>query len=442
MHIFISGILGSGLSSLAHFAIDCGIEVSGSDSAIQSKNPNFIALQKRGVNIFPQSNDIDYIIDVDWYIHSPAVPSTHPEIITCQQIGVKVTHQNEFLNHILLKKHLKMIAIAGTHGKTTTTGMLVWLFQQLKIPVSYIVGTNISFGESGKYEEGSEYFIYEADEYNKKFLELKPFHTITTNIDFDHADTYKSAEEYFECFAEFVPRGVTNVIFAEDLLKIGLKGAEGSYGEYRLSRSLTPFMQEIDSIQLAGRHNRENAYLCIYLMKIILQEFAHGQHVELELLFEAVSTFPGTRRRFESLTKGLFSDYAHHPTEISATIQLAKEYIYNSENPESKLIVVYQPHQNIRQYQSETQVGYRNCFADCDLVYWLPTYLTREDPSLEVLSPEYLSGLVRKPTVAVDELGDYLLRRIKKHLDQGDVVLLMGAGSIDEFVREKVGESF
>ncbi len=437
MHIFISGILGAGLSSLAHFALDCGIQVTGSDSSIESDNLNFQSLQNRGVHILPQSDEVDYIFDIDWYIHSPAIMDSHPEILFCQHNNIKVTKQNEFLNHILLKKNLKMIAIAGTHGKTTTTGMLIWIFKQLNISVSYIVGTNLSFGESGKYTDGSEYFIYEADEYNKKFLELKPYYTITTNVDFDHPDSYNSAEEYYECFAEFIPKGVVNVVYAEDLLKIGLRNTEGSYGEFRLSRSLPPFVEEIEAVNLPGRHNRENAYLCICLCKSILQDVLSKKKSTIAELFDIVSLFPGTARRFEKLRNNLYTDYAHHPTEVKATIQMARERIRQSDNPQSKLVVVYQPHQNIRQHQNDIQLGYRNCFADADLVYWLPTYLTREDSQLEVLSPDFLASLARRPTVAVDELGDNLVRRIQKHLDQNDMVVLMGAGSIDKFVRDK-----
>jgi UDP-N-acetylmuramate--alanine ligase len=192
MHIYFSGLGGSGLTPLANLALDCGYKVSGSD---REMSQNLIELQKRGVqfSLEQSTSEIQAIHDqdpIDWIIHTSALPDLHPHLLFASNNRIRITKRHDLINSILEAKNLKLIAISGTHGKTTTTGMLIWIFKQLEIPVSYLVGSSISYGNSGEYNSGSEYFVYECDEFDRNFLNFKPFLSIIPSLDYDHPDTY------------------------------------------------------------------------------------------------------------------------------------------------------------------------------------------------------------------------------------------------------------
>jgi UDP-N-acetylmuramate--alanine ligase len=145
---------------------------------------------------------------------------------------------------------------------------------------------------------------------------------------------------------------------------------------------------------------------------------------------QAINGFPGTGRRMEKLADNLYSDYGHHPTEIAATIQQAREL-------NEQIVVVYQPHQNIRQHEIKDQ--YTDCFENAETVYWLPTYLTRERDDLPTLSPqELVQNVTNRDAVHIVDLDDNLWLAIRTALDAGKLVLCMGAGTIDEWIRYKV----
>ncbi|MBI3494461.1 hypothetical protein HY004_00560, partial [Candidatus Saccharibacteria bacterium] len=294
------------------------------------------------------------------------------------------------------EKDLKLIAISGTHGKTTTTAMTVWLFHQLGLPVSYSIGTSISFGPSGAFDKSSEYFVYECDEFDRNFLNFHPFISLIASQSYDHSDTYPTQADYDEAFEQFKSQSQTVVSWEEI---------------------------STDGISLAGEHNRSNGALAIAAMQKITDE-------SREKLVELLNKFPGTSRRFEKLADNLYSDYAHHPEEIEATLQLAHEL-------SSNVVVVYQPHQNIRQHQ----LSYDNCFDGAERIYWLPTYLSREDPNLNILSPQQLAKDLPGEKVVFSNLNVELKSAIQAELDEGKLVVLMGAGSIDGWARDQFTSS-
>ena len=147
------------------------------------------------------------------------------------------------------------------------------------------------------------------------------------------------------------------------------------------------------------------------------------------MLLQKVSTFPGTNRRFEKLAENIYTDYAHHPAEIGATIQLAKEV-----NP--KVVVVYQPHQNIRQHELLKESAYADCFKEATQVYWLPTYLSREDKDLRILTPEAVSKDAAGP-ITIADMNDELWQKIQAHQTAGELVVAMSAGDLDTWLRKK-----
>ena len=195
MHVYCSGIGGVGIGPLAMLALDAGYEVSGSDA----QNSEMVELlQKRGATISLTQTGAEIAAahqqkPIDWFIYSSALKEDHPELLFAGKNGIRTSKRDDFLNELISVHELQLIAVAGTHGKTTTTGMLVWALQQLKVPVSYSIGTSLSFGPPAQYTPGSEFFIYECDEFDRNFLHFHPQLSLIPSVDYDHADTYPTA---------------------------------------------------------------------------------------------------------------------------------------------------------------------------------------------------------------------------------------------------------
>jgi UDP-N-acetylmuramate--alanine ligase len=197
-----------GIGPLAEIAHDAGYTVQGSDATegILTRE-----LRGRGIAI-AIGQDGEFLLachnqtPIDWFVHTSALPDNHPELVLARQLGIKTAKRDELLAQIIQEKNLKLIAIAGTHGKTTTTGMMVWVMQQLGMPVSYSVGSTLSFGSSGKYVPDSQYFVYECDEFDRNFLHFTPHLSLITSIDYDHPDTYPTETSYLAAFHEFITK--------------------------------------------------------------------------------------------------------------------------------------------------------------------------------------------------------------------------------------------
>ena len=180
-------------------------------------------------------------------------------------------------------------------------------------------------------------------------------------------------------------------------------------------------LDDINSLILPGRHNRENAYLVLTELK--------NSGVGLAEAKAAIESFPGSGRRFEKLADNLYSDYGHHPTEIKATLQMAREL-------SDHVVLVYQPHQNIRQHEIKENYT-AEVFNQAEKIYWLPTYLTRENPDLPILSPQELAKNLPNPEqISYADLDDELWHNIEDARANGKLVLCMGAGTIDEWLRQ------
>lgn len=393
--VYFSGIGGVGLGPLAEIARASGYEVYGSDSNV---SPTFKKLEKEGFRVsLDQSGTFMAHIDaeqpLDWFVHTAALPPNHPEILFAKSRGMRVTKRDELLKKIITDSNQELIAVAGTHGKTTTTAMVVWLFKQLGIPVSYLVGAPMSWAPSGAFERTSKYFVYECDEFDRNFLQFHPYLSLITSIGYDHPDTYPDQKSYGEAFDKFKVQSRRVISWDE------VKSA---------------------SISLPGEHNRRNGALAAKGVSQLT-----GQPVEkMEAMLH---NFPGTSRRFEKLATNLYSDYAHHPEEIAATLELAGEL-------SKQVVAVYQPHQNIRQHS----MNYSGCFMNAEKIYWLPTYLSREDPNLEILTPQQLAPRLDSEKIIFAELDGGLAAHIAQDRAAGKLVVMMGAGSIDAWARQNL----
>ena len=415
MNIYFSGIGGVGLGPLAEIARDAGHTVHGSDA---HESLTTAELQSRGITV---SNDQsgDYLAychvqqPIDWLVYTAALPDNHPELVKARQLGIYTAKRDELINYIIKEKNLKLIAVAGTHGKTTTTAMLVWTFRQLGIPVSFSVGSNMSFAPSGYLDPDAQYFVYECDEFDRNFLHFAPHLSLITSVDYDHPDTYPTQADYADAFTTFLGQSKQVIMWDRDTVINIVPPHE----TWRLHEP------DIIDFKIPGAHNRANATLiakaCEYL-KI-------GDESRIRT---AIESFPGTARRFEKLADNLYSDYGHHPVEIAATLQLAREL-------SDHIVLVYQPHQNTRQHQVRS--GYTSCMELAEEIFWLPTYQSREDLNLPILKPEELTArLTNRNVVTYADMNDMLWDHMTWARTNGKLVLCMGAGSIDAWIRSQL----
>jgi len=229
MHVYFSGIGGTGISALAVIAKEAGYDVSGSDA----RDSQYLKwLRKKGISdihvglTHEQIASVHQKHPIDWFIYGSAQPldfPDNPEFAFCDEMGIKKSKRDELLNKIITDKKLKLIAIAGTHGKTTTTAMAIWLFKQLSIPVSYSVGAKLSFGETGEFNPSSQYFVYEADEFDRNFLSFHPTFSLIAGIDWDHPDIFPTRDSYYDAFRQFLGQSAHSITWQSDATKLGVR---------------------------------------------------------------------------------------------------------------------------------------------------------------------------------------------------------------------------
>lgn len=431
MHIYFSGIGGAAIGPLALIAKQADYTVSGSDKQAsqyihylkeQGITDIHIGQSREQITAVHQSNPID------WFVYTSALPLENPnapELLFCQEQHIKTSKRDEFLNLILRDKNLKLIAIAGTHGKTTTTAMVVWLFKQLGIPISYSVGAKIPFGDMGQYQKDSTYFVYEADEFDRNFLAFEPHLSLITGVTWDHHEIFPTREDYQQAFKEFIEQSSTTIMWQEDADYLDVSPVTGR-------QVLDPSVvhENAYEIKLAGLYNRLDAWLAVQAVSFVLDE------PDLHKLAELMSSFPGLQRRMEQIAPNLYSDYAHTPEKIRGAMSVALEM---AEAKGRRVVVVYEPLTNRRQHYMLNDYG--DCFNGASKVYWTPSYLAREDPKQRIIPPEELISHLADPSIATPAKRDLELRAvIQQHLNAGDMVVCMAGGggdSLDEWIRQE-----
>jgi UDP-N-acetylmuramate--alanine ligase len=428
MHIFFSGIGGTGIGPLALIAKQAGFEVSGSDK----QDSQYITyLRKQGIHDIVISQSYDEIAAVharapiDWFVYTSALAIENPdapELRFCREHGIQTSRRDELINLMLDKEHFKLVAIAGTHGKSTTTAMTIWLFKQLDLPVSYSVGAKIPFGDMGQYQPGSEYFIYEADEFDRNFLAFEPFISIVSGVSWDHHEIYPTREDYQQAFREFISQSKHTVLWREDSDYLELQPA----ANLSIQKSDDP---AIERIRQPGHYNRLDAWLAV-------QSVHRLTKISIDTLVAAIDSFPGLQRRMEQIIPNLYTDYAHTPEKVRGAMSVALEL---AAAKKQSVVVIYEPLTNRRQHYMLND--YKDCFTGATQVYWLPSYLAREDPKMRVVPPEELIARLSDPSIAVPADRDSDLKRtIAAHLAKGDLVVAMAGGggnSLDEWLRKE-----
>jgi UDP-N-acetylmuramate--alanine ligase len=427
MHIYFSGIGGHAIGPLAMIAKQAGYDVSGSDKQQSLETDN---LQQSGITVHigqsaEQIAAVHAAQPIDWLVYSSALSRenpNHPELLFAQQHDIKHSKRDELLTKIIEEHNLKLLAIAGTHGKTTTTAMTIWLFKELGIPASYSVGSRISFGPMGEYTPDSEYFIYECDEFDRNFLAFHPYVSAITGIAWDHHEIFPTRENYNDAFRDFISQSQHTLAWRQDLTTLNLDTNSHI-------RVVDPLPGALNAIELFGSFTRQDAWLAILMV-------AFCTKTDVETLIKIINRFPGLTQRMERLADNLYSNYAHTPEKILGGMSTALEMAAEGKQ---KLVVIYEPLTNRRQHYIKED--YKDCFAGAAKLYWVPSYLAREDPDLPVLAPADLIPYLSDPTIAEPAaLDDELAARIREHMQHGDLVVAMGAaggGSLDEWLRQR-----
>ena len=388
-NIHIIGIGGIGMSAIAEILLDLGYPVSGSD---QSENQNTIKLASRGAKIY-KGHLASNVGEAQVVVHSSAIPETNPEIQICHEKNIPLLRRSEILSDIMRLK--SGIAVAGTHGKTTTTSIVSTIFAECDQDPTFLIG-GIVKNLSGHARVGKEpWFIAEADESDGTFLELTPILSTITNIDFDHLDYYGSKDNLIEAFEKFANRvpfygqislNVNDVISKEisgkvkSLLsgtvfeKMKLKKLIMSAQDISVNDNGSEFKlffnnELVGNVQtsLIGDHNVENILAAISI--------AHGSGLAFDRIIPSISKFTGVGRRMQTLYKNdyltIVDDYGHHPTEVKATLKAARNVA-----DERKLVAVFQPHRYSR--TKDCWEDFLHCFNDVDHLYMLPVYSAGE----------------------------------------------------------------
>ena len=450
-HVHFIGIGGSGLSAIARLLLESGYTVSGSDRLMTSFADE---VRKAGATVYIGHHPRN-LKGADWIVRSSAITDDNPEVRAARQKDIPVYKRADFLGQLMSEK--TGIAIAGTHGKTTTTAMIAWILTELGRDPSFIVGGVVNnLGVNAHAGKGNA-FVIEADEYDNMFLGLKPQIEVVTSIEHDHPDffpTFAAVFESFEKFVDLLPEDGTLIACIEDtgaveLISQARKAGRnivgyGVQGESTINSPLWLMGRELQpnqrggfdfvvssnlsdtgldsvevSLQIPGKHNVRNALAALAVIDVL--------GLAREKAARALSAFAGTGRRFQLRGEvngiSVFDDYAHHPTEITATLAGAR-----ARYPERRLWAVWQPHTYSR--TKTLFLEFARAFQDADEVIVTEVYAARE-PKEDFTSAEIVSTmphLSARYIATLPEVTTYLLT----HLKPGDVVLVLSAGDADQ----------
>ncbi|QUW22741.1 UDP-N-acetylmuramate--L-alanine ligase [Sporosarcina sp. Marseille-Q4063] len=417
------GIKGSGMSSLAQILHDSSHQVQGSD--VETYFFTEDALHERNISIYPfDENNIKEGMTV---IAGNAFPDSHPEIEKALELGLEVVRYHDFLGSYMQK--FISIAVTGSHGKTSTTGLLAHVISG-HAPSSYLIGDG-----TGKGLEDAEYFTFEACEYKRHFLAYNPDYAIMTNIDFDHPDYFKDLDDVLDAFGDMALRVKKAIIACGDdnhlqeiqanvpvvyygfdesndfAAKNIVKNSEGcTFDVYVRSELYYTF-----TIPLPGDHAILNALGVIAL--------CHYEGIPASVIQERLSTFHGVKRRFtvmESKGSVIIDDYAHHPTEIKATLQSAKQ-----KYPNKEIVAIFQPHTFTR--TAALLDEFAHSLETADHIYLCDIFSSAREKSGVISINELLEKLPGAKHLELENIDE-----LEQHGNA--VYLFMGAGDVQKYL--------
>ena len=437
--IHFIGIGGISMSGLAAVLLNSGFKVSGSDF---KNSPIVEKLKASGAEIYI-GHKRENIKNVDLVVYTAAIPSDNPELLEAEEKNISLMDRAEFLGEIM-KGHKYNVAVSGTHGKTTCTSMLSHVTLAGNLDPTILVGGELDIIDGNFRIGNSEYFLTEACEYKRSFLKFFPYVGVILNIDADHLDCYKDIDEIADTFLKFsklIPKDGYLVGYADDFrvkeilskvdcntLSYGFdetadvtakniifnKDGCATFDVYKDNKNLFTL-----TLNIPGKHSILNALASICVSLIF--------NISSDNIIEGLSKCKGAHKRFEY--KGelngvtVIDDYAHHPTEIKATLSTAKQINHN------KTYCIFQPHTYTRTKSLFDE--FTDCFSDTDELILMDIYAAREKDTGLVSSDE-LGDAIRSKGIKCTNVHshDEALNYVKSKLTSGDLLLTVGAGDV------------
>ena len=426
------------MMGLAKLMLSFGKEISGSDS---NKSDEIIFLKKQGVNIFIGHSKWNIVPDIDLVVYTGAVKGNNIELVTAKKLGIKTIERSEFLGEISLL-YKNVVAISGTHGKTTTTAIIGKIFQYAKLNPTIHIGGEVKDFDSNIVVGNKNYFITEACEYRESFKFLKPTTLVVTNIEPDHMDYYKTFDNLKFAFNNFAKTVKENLILCNNkhiddkslkckTLSVGVscfseiraynileKNNGYSFDVFKEDKLIGNFC-----IKLIGFHNIYNS-LCAIAVAL-----EYG--IDIDVIKKALKEFKGIKRRNEIVGEvdavPVICDYAHHPTEIKNSINAIKEK-YN------KILCIFQPHTYTRTI--DLMEDFKTSF-NVDSLIIFKTYSAREKYTRKGSAKSLFKNVKCNDKTYVNY--DYILKKkINKMASKFDVILVLGAGDIYNRVKKVI----
>lgn len=419
------GIGGIGISAIARMMLKRGKAISGSD---RSRSIITDELKKLGARIFIGQKALQVPKGADLVIYTIAIPANNPELARAKSLSIPLMTYPQALGAIS-RDHFT-IAVSGTHGKTTTTAMIGGIFRDAKKDPTVIVGSLMGKARSNLVAGRGRYFIVEACEYKRSFLNLEPKIIVITNIDNDHLDYYKNIGGIQKAFSEFVSK-----LSKDDYLVTDEKNPAIIQVVKKARCRVADFKKESVkglTLLVPGKHNVLNAQAALAVAKIA--------GISRACALKSLASFKGTWRRFEfkGKTKSgalVYDDYGHHPTEIKATLAAAREFMRKTKDGPKKLVVVFQPH-----LYSRTRLlfkGFADSFGQADETVFVPIYAAREIDDKTVSSAMLAQAVKRRGVRARSVEGFKEAEKLLSEFTGKEyLILTMGAGDV-----HKIGEA-
>ncbi|QXM07218.1 UDP-N-acetylmuramate--L-alanine ligase [Crassaminicella indica] len=438
-HIYFIGIGGISMSAIAEVLLTFGYEVSGSDMKASSITEK---LSKKGAKIYIGHNAHN-LPSCDLVVYTAAIKSDNPELVKAKKKNIPIVSRAEILG-LLMKKFKKSIAVSGTHGKTTTTSMISIILEYSDFDPTILIGGELD-QIGGNVKVGNrEYFVTEACEYVGSFLKFFPSIGIILNIDKDHLDYFKDIDhivDTFTAFARLIPKSGLLIAFKDDpnvekvlssvdcpIITYGSDAScdywtenihfnENGFADFDVFHK-NSFLGSF-SLNIPGKHNVNNALAAIAC--------CHSLGVPIEKIIKNLKNFHGTHRRFDILGKlgdiTIVDDYAHHPTEIKATLKAAAKV------PHNKLWCIFQPHTYTR--TKALLNDFANSFDQADKIIIADIYAAREKDTGEIHSKDLVKKIksYNKNVIYMDNF-EKIVAYVKDKAQPKDLVLTMGAGDI------------
>ncbi len=414
--IFFCGIGGIGVSAIARILNEKGIIVKGSDIS-ESDLTN--TLENEGISVFYKHDENNLDEDTELFIYTTAIKEDNPEFSKAKKHKIKTLTYAEALAK--LSEEHKLIAITGTHGKTTTTAFTSLILEKNNEDPTIIVGTLLKELANKNYKSGkSNYLVIEACEYKEAFLNYNPYILIITNIEKDHLDYYKTEENYINAFKKLANKMEKNSYIIYD------PEDENTLKALKETKAIkTPFNKYTLNLKISGLHNEKNASMALTASEIL--------RIDKEKAIKVVENYNGAWRRMEEkqtkLNIDFFDDFAHHPTEIKATLKALRE-----KNTNKKILAIFQPHTYNR--TKELLYEFAKSFKDADLVIIPDIFEARDSKKdIESVNTDILVNEINKiSNNAINGKGlEHTAKFIKENEKDFDIAITMGgSGNVDD----------